>query len=503
LHAKVRATGVCEAIHNQSGQRVGTLVLVNSPEDLEILQPPAADPFARPTRHLSDLLRPDLQPPDERARIEGTVLHIRHEPLSELYLRTRQGAIRVEFTGRPDIAVGDRIAAVGYPALSNKQATLLECVVRRIGHGPPPDPAGIEIGELLESGRHSDLVKIHGKILRNTATVNGGSVFLESSNRVAEVLLPENLAPGPRRKLIDQLRPGASVALAGIAVLRGTMSVEGTVVMTDMQLLLRGPADVTLLARPSWWTTGRLLALAASLAAVLALSFLWVLLLRRRVAAQTEIIREKIVHETRWIERSRIARDIHDDAGSALTQIMLLGELGRRGAGDDPEAGEQFQRISRQAREAVRALDAIVWTTNPKNDSLAVTVSYICQTVQDLARDAGISCRLEIPDDVPPVSVGAKVRHNLLLAVKEAAHNVIKHSDARMLRLRIVAGPDELRIGIVDDGHGFDPARVTEHRTGMESMRKRMEESGGSFEIASGDGSGTSISFILPWSALG
>jgi signal transduction histidine kinase len=247
-----------------------------------------------------------------------------------------------------------------------------------------------------------------------------------------------------------------------------------------------------------WWTPARLLLLMAALLMVLALSILWTLLLRRRVAAQTMVIREKIAHETIWQERSRIARDIHDDVGASLTRIHLLGERGQRLASRPDEAGAQFSRIVQQSRDAVRALDGIVWAVNPKNDPLSHTILYLCQTAQDLSREAGLRCRLDIPDVLPEIALPAKLRHQLLLAAKEAIHNAIKHSAAQEIRLHLAIDPAQLRLEITDDGKGFDPAAASEVRTGLDSMRRRMEDAGCGFQLASLAGGGTTVTFLIP-----
>ena len=235
---------------------------------------------------------------------------------------------------------------------------------------------------------------------------------------------------------------------------------------------------------------------------MLLLGSVWVYQLRVQVGSQTLVIREKVGRETRWVERSRIARDIHDDVGSALTQITLLGDLGKRGLGGVPQMEEQFERISSQARDAVRALDAIVWTVNPKNDRLSVTVSYLCQLVQDMARDAGIRCRLEIPEEIPEVVLGARFRHNLMLAAKEAVHNVLKHSGAGRLRLRLECNTESIRLEVIDDGKGFDPGSATTARTGLDSMRQRMADLGGFLKIDSEPGGGTTVTFVVPWDSV-
>ena len=501
LHAKVRGIGICEAIFNNRGQRIGMLLFVGSIHEISVLRPPLTDPFDKPTRSLAELLRPGLDDPFDRVLVEGVVLCQQKTAVNLVHLRTEQGAMQVEIVdGAFD--VGDRVAVVGYPVLANKHVVLREAMARKLGHDGPPQPLDMDVSALMMAGGDSDLVRIKGTVLRNGLEAAKGSLFIESSERVVEVILSGSFRPEQRAGMARNLAPGSVLELTGVAELQGPMLSTGTVNLTDMRLTIRTPDDIIIRRAPPWWTTGRLLALAGALAAVLALSSGWVISLRRRVNAQTDIIREKVGRETRWVERSRIARDIHDDVGSALTQITLLGDLGRRGGREPQEMEEKFDRISSQARDAVRALDAIVWTVNPKNDSLSVTVSYLCQTVQDLTRDAGISCRLEIPDEIPEMVLGAMVRHNLLLAAKEAVHNVLKHAHSDVLRLRMECGQEALRLEVSDDGCGFEAAKASTLRTGLDSMRQRMSDVGGSLEISSAPGQGTSVAFILPWAVL-
>lgn len=501
LHARVRATGVCEAIFNNRDQRIGALLFVASVADVEMRQPPAVDPFARPNRTLAELMRPGLDDPLDRVRVEGVVLNHPQGESILIYLRTPQGAIQAEVV-EGAFAPGDRVAIVGYPMLSNKHAALREGTVKLLGREPPPLPLDLDVANLLRAGCDSDLVRIRGTVLRNGLEAAQGSLFIESADHVVEVTLPGTMERRDRSAMARYLAVGTLLELTGLAEMRGPTLTTGLVSLSEMRLTVRTPADLVILRRPPWWTTGRLLALAGAMSAVLALSVAWVLLLRRRVAGQTVIIGDKIERETRWVERSRIARDIHDDVGSALTQITLLGDFGRRGTADPAQVMAQFERISREAREAVRALDGIVWTVNPKNDTLAVTVSYLCQMAQDLCRDAGIRCRLDVPDELPELALGAKTRHNLLLAVKEAVHNVVKHSGAEIMRLHLECGPDALRLWVSDEGRGCDPAAGSGHRTGLDSMRQRLADSGGQFELESQPGGGTTATFVLPWSVL-
>jgi signal transduction histidine kinase len=301
-----------------------------------------------------------------------------------------------------------------------------------------------------------------------------------------------------QRGRIERVRLGSEVEVTGIAIMQSRSVWDGTVRSSGINLLLQDAAAVRVVRGPPWWTPTVLLRIVAVLVALVVLGTVWVYLLRRRVEQQTAIIRRNFEREAIWEERSRIARDIHDDVGAALTQISLLGELGRREGASAADMHGQLARVTAKSREAVRALDEIVWTVNPRNDSVARAASYICQAVQDLLRDSGIRCRLQVPDDLPDAGLAARVRHNLFLAVKEAVNNVIKHAGATELRLALTAGAGEFGVRIEDNGCGFDPAGVPPERNGLGNMRRRLADVGGRCEITAGIGRGTVVAFIVP-----
>ncbi len=192
-------------------------------------------------------------------------------------------------------------------------------------------------------------------------------------------------------------------------------------------------------------------------------------------------------------ERLRIARDLHDDLGARLTHISLMSGL----AENDPQsaaARESFQRISGMARELVAALYQTVWTVNPEHDNLEALVNYLCQLTQNLAESARIRCRIhscEVPDQRP---VTSELRHNITLAVKEAVHNVVKHSAATEIVVRIEFNDPRLKISTTDNGRGFDPAHAA-HGNGLKNMQRRMESIAGAVSIQSTPGEGTTVCF--------
>jgi signal transduction histidine kinase/ligand-binding sensor domain-containing protein len=198
-------------------------------------------------------------------------------------------------------------------------------------------------------------------------------------------------------------------------------------------------------------------------------------------------------------ERARIAKDIHDDLGANLTQIALLSELTRQDMAAPVKAGEHVEKISTTARQVMKSLDEIVWAVNPRNDTLPHLVDYLGQFTIDFLRAPGIRCRLDLPEHPPELNVPADIRHNLFLAVKEALNNIVKHAAAKEVRLAVNVSNGKLRVIVTDDGHGFENPPQDAWADGLRNMRQRMAEIGGDCSIESHAGTGTTITFDVPW----
>lgn len=190
-------------------------------------------------------------------------------------------------------------------------------------------------------------------------------------------------------------------------------------------------------------------------------------------------------------ERARLAKDLHDGLGADLTRLTMLADLasGETGAG----GGEHLKKLSQSSRAAARELKELIWIANPANDSVEGLISRLCQTAEDFLRDAGIKCRLEIGTKLPTAQLSLDQRRNLLLVTREALHNVVKHAQATEVRLRAHGIGEELQMEITDNGCGFDLGTPRRDGLGLDSMRRRIENLGGTFALESQPGSGTRI----------
>jgi signal transduction histidine kinase/ligand-binding sensor domain-containing protein len=252
-------------------------------------------------------------------------------------------------------------------------------------------------------------------------------------------------------------------------------------------------AALAMIAQPFFWQRASVQAAAALtlLAGAIALARYWsALRVRRRVA---ELERRHVLDR----ERGRISRDLHDSLGADLSQLALWTDLALQEQNRPAAMVQHTRNASSLAREVIQNVEEIVWTVNPRNDSLDRFVAYLCEFSERLVTRAGLRFRWEAPDQIPPFPLASDIRHHLFLATKEALNNIIKHAHATETRVQITATNGQLEISISDDGRGFDETKSS-NRNGLRNLSERVSACGGELLVQSGAGKGTSIRLRIP-----
>ena len=201
------------------------------------------------------------------------------------------------------------------------------------------------------------------------------------------------------------------------------------------------------------------------------------------------------VARLREIERLRvqIAADLHDDVGARLTKVAMVTELVNRETTPTDRTKPHIENIARTTREVIQAMDEIVWTINPKNDTLDNLANYVFKYAQDYFQTTGIRCRMDLPARLPDYPLPTEDRHNLFMAVKEALNNVLKHAEATEVRIGLSVDQSRLTILVSDNGRGFWPAQVDGKGDGLSNMKERLQRIGGNLVLESEPGKGTRI----------
>jgi signal transduction histidine kinase len=225
--------------------------------------------------------------------------------------------------------------------------------------------------------------------------------------------------------------------------------------------------------------------------------------LRRQVEQRTVLLQHEIRERERAerqhaleAERSRIARDLHDDLGSSLTEIGALASKGWRNPPGGENAPGLFRSIGEKARGLIAALDVIVWAVDPEQNTLQSLADYLGSYAEEYMANAGIACRFKIPAALPPVTLDGRERHDLFLAIKESLHNIVQHSRATEVEFHLAVTGAALEIIIADNGCGFVPGVSEGH--GLKNLLARMERMGGHCEVLSQPKRGTQVKMFLP-----
>lgn len=202
-------------------------------------------------------------------------------------------------------------------------------------------------------------------------------------------------------------------------------------------------------------------------------------------------------------QRLRIARDMHDEAGTAATQLALLADMARA-MPDDRDRDERLDGMSRIARQLVTSLDEMVWAVNPGNDTLAHLVSYLGQTASETLGRFGIACRVR-SDEIPDLPAEAELRRGMLMIAKEAVSNIVEHAEATAVAIDVRACDGRLTITIEDDGTGLTATPESppprSGGNGLGNMQARAADLGGCCRIEPAEPSGTRIVVDVPLSA--
>jgi signal transduction histidine kinase len=197
-------------------------------------------------------------------------------------------------------------------------------------------------------------------------------------------------------------------------------------------------------------------------------------------------------------ERNRLALELHDAVSQKLFGLVLSADAAGTLLDRDPAAaGVQVRRLRRLAREALDELRALVLELRPpelERDGLRGTMRKHVEVLRAL-HGAAIEC-----DVRGAPSLGADADRDVLRIAQEALHNAARHAGAEHITLRLRDGDGRLVLEVRDDGGGFDPddPDLRSRHLGLTSMEERAARLGGTLEVRSAPGRGTSVVLEVP-----
>lgn len=203
------------------------------------------------------------------------------------------------------------------------------------------------------------------------------------------------------------------------------------------------------------------------------------------------------MHVNRILEvvkiRSRLARDLHDDMGSTLSTINILSSMAKTKLGTDPaKSSEYISKISENSHRMMEAMDDIVWSIKPQNDSMEKLIARMREFANQVLESKDILLSMEIDDRVLGMKLSMDARRDLFLIFKEGINNTAKYSGATRVFISFSLNGHYFTMRIRDYGKGFDPEDLDEGN-GLENMKKRAVNLQGNLEIKTKPGQGTEL----------
>jgi len=193
----------------------------------------------------------------------------------------------------------------------------------------------------------------------------------------------------------------------------------------------------------------------------------------------------------------RIAADLHDDIGSTVSSTTIFSSILRQKLSVDARVPLQFlNRIEDNLRTIQDSLRDIVWSVNPENDALENVLLRIQEHAAEVMEVKGITLSLRRPEILREVHVPMQIRRPIVLILKEAVNNVVKHAACTNAWLSFDLEDGILRVALRDNGKGFVVAKAKGY--GLSTMSGRAQSIGGSLVIDTAPGRGTEIRFSFP-----
>ncbi|GAA4414040.1 CHASE3 domain-containing protein [Quisquiliibacterium transsilvanicum] len=214
---------------------------------------------------------------------------------------------------------------------------------------------------------------------------------------------------------------------------------------------------------------------------------------RRRTRQLTGLTQH--LQTVREDERSRLARELHDELGALLTAAKLdAARIRSRLGSGAPEALERLAHLVETLNQGIALKRRIIEDLHPSS----LTNLGLVPALEVLAREFGERAGIAINCAAEPVQLKPADQLTAFRLVQEALTNVARHAHAKTVDISLAARGARVELEVHDDGRGFDTARQPESAHGLTGMRYRVEASGGELDIVSAPGRGTRIRAWLP-----
>lgn len=287
-----------------------------------------------------------------------------------------------------------------------------------------------------------------------------------------------------RQNEIDLLSHGRELQKIKILQQQEDLEKQSLTVQNQQQALLLAQKETDL--QEAALRKSNLLTNALIAGAVMMLIIIWFLFnrykLKRKINEQQALL----------AVRNDIAKNLHDDIGSSLSNIHILNELAKKNTSRPALASEYLDKAGEDIQRISEDLNDIVWNINPRYDDLQQLFIRMKRYAADMLDGKNINYTLNFPDNAHNIGMTMERRRDFYLIFKEAVNNLVKYSQATAASIEVLSEGNKLTMKVEDNGIGFNHSQA-QYGNGLSNMQQRAAFWKDRLNIKSSPGNGASI----------
>jgi signal transduction histidine kinase len=503
---RIRATGVCTLV---SGWKIqcGWMLATKNKDSLEVLEPPPKCEFDLPGIDELQGLHPSRIAQSGRCRTVGTVIATWGQNkmlVKDYWARLTE----VELAEQELPPYRTMVEVAGLPASNLIRTNLLRAKWRKtLGQPMEPETAeAINVKSLFtdEKNRFRYDQTWHGRTIRIRGTVKAmttgehtdGRFYLESDSYILTV----DTVTTP--KAIDRVKVGYEVEVTGVCIMeREKWSPYSAFPQTHgVLLVVRTSDDIRVVARPSWWTAGRLLSALGVLLAVLGGILFWNMQLRAAVKKRETALKREIFanvnSDMKMRERNNLSIELHDSLSQGLTGVSMEIDTAQRLADNPAEMNRHLKLAAKSLKSCRNELKACIYDLRTNTLDDCDMNESIRRTLVPFISDMNLSIRFNVPRNL----ISDNIAHNVLRIIRELVVNAVRHGQASSVKIAGSIAGQTLCFSVQDNGCGFDPTTCPgpdQGHFGLQGIRERLKRLNGSLTIGGKGINGTRAAVMI------